>query len=146
MAAEMMSILLDVSEGISAENCIGSIWSWKPASLPISVIRSTITPWMLLVLVSRNVKGTPVGVEPTLNTCCADTGATARTRAAAAAWTRRLKSILSLTNLGTGRGIPSNKKKVIARFAVQAYFHNREIMFTSSSNSQVIFMHLKEAV
>jgi len=47
--------------------------------------------------------------------------------------------------LGTGRRIPSNKKQVIARFAVQVYFHNREIMVTSSANAQEIFMHMKEA-
>src|SRR3954465_9587612 len=38
-------------------------------------MRSTIRPWMLLVGVSRKVKGTPVGVEPTFMTCCAIAGA-----------------------------------------------------------------------
>ena len=86
IAAEMMSILLEVSDGTSAENCIGSIWTWKPASLPISVMRSTMMPWMVLVLVSRKVKGMPVGVEPTFITCCADAGTAAvRTTAAIAA-------------------------------------------------------------
>jgi len=37
-------------------------------------MRSTMMPWMLLVLVSRKVNGTPVGVEPTFRTCCADAG------------------------------------------------------------------------
>jgi hypothetical protein len=41
---------------------------------------------MLLVLVSRKVKGTPVGVEPTFSTFCADAGiAAVRTTAANAA-------------------------------------------------------------
>jgi hypothetical protein len=33
----------------------------------ISVMISTITPWIWFDLVSRKVKGTPVGVEPTLD-------------------------------------------------------------------------------
>src|SRR4051794_10108970 len=49
---------------------------------------------MVLVLVSRKVKGIPVGVEPTLSTGCADAGMAARTSAAVAARTRRLKSIV----------------------------------------------------
>ena len=77
IAAAMMSILFDVSEAISAENCIGSTCTAKPASLPISVMRSTITPWIVLVLVSRKVKGTPVGVEPTFITVSANAGGTA---------------------------------------------------------------------
>jgi len=44
MAAEMRSILPEVSEAISVENCIGSIVTAKPASLPTAVTRSTITP------------------------------------------------------------------------------------------------------
>jgi len=68
MAAEIASILEVVSAGIRAENCIGSIATWKPASLPISVMRSTMKPWIVLVLVSRKVNGTPVGVEPTRTT------------------------------------------------------------------------------
>ena len=36
--------LFEVSDGTSAENCIGSICTWKPASLPISVMRSTMMP------------------------------------------------------------------------------------------------------
>jgi hypothetical protein len=46
----------------------------KPASLPISVMISTITPWIWFDLVSKKVKGTPVGVEPTFRTCCAGAG------------------------------------------------------------------------
>jgi len=86
IAAEMMSILLDVSEGISVENCIGSIWTWKPASL--QNLGDEIDHHTLdgVGLVSRNVKGTPVAVEPTLSTCCAEPGtAAARARAAVAA-------------------------------------------------------------
>src|SRR5215218_6343424 len=85
IAAAMMSILLDVSDGISAENCIGSICTLKPASLPTSVTRSTMMPWMELVLVSRKVKGMPVGVEPTFSTCCAEAGAPAAIASAATA-------------------------------------------------------------
>src|SRR3954464_11298220 len=66
IAAEMMSIFEAVSAGISVENCSGSTTTVKPASLPTALTRSTITPWMVLVLVSRNVKGRPVGVAPTL--------------------------------------------------------------------------------
>jgi hypothetical protein len=66
IAAAMMSILLLVSDGISVENCMPSTSTLKPASAAIAFIRSTMIPWIVLVLVSRNVKGTPVGVEPTL--------------------------------------------------------------------------------
>jgi hypothetical protein len=38
------------------------------------VMISTITPWIWFDLVSRKVKGTPVGVEPTFRTCCAGAG------------------------------------------------------------------------
>src|SRR4051812_27664681 len=75
IAAAMISMRFEVSEPIRVENCIGSTWTSKPASLPISVMRSTIRPWMVLVWVSRKVKGTPVGVEPTFMTCCAIAGA-----------------------------------------------------------------------
>jgi hypothetical protein len=44
--------------------------------------------------------------------------------------------------LGTGRRIPS-ATDVIVRFAVQAYFHNREIMVTLLAPAQEIFMHMK---
>ncbi|MNL60102.1 hypothetical protein D3C87_1838860 [compost metagenome] len=66
MAAEMISILPEVSAAISAENCIGWISILNPPSLAIPSMTSTITPWMVLVLASRKVKGVPVGVDPTL--------------------------------------------------------------------------------
>jgi len=66
IAAEMMSILLLVSDGISAENGVASTVTLKPWVSPIAVIRSTIAPWICCVLVSMKVNGTPVGVEPTL--------------------------------------------------------------------------------
>jgi hypothetical protein len=47
--------------------------------------------------------------------------------------------------LGTGRRIP-RVTQLIVRFAVQAYFHDREIMVTLVANVQGIFMHMKEAV
>src|SRR5579872_6131195 len=102
----MTSILFAVSEAIRVENCIGSIWTENPASLPISVIRSTITPWMLLVLVSRKVKGTPVGVEPTFRTCWAKLGpAIVSMRIAASK--RRLKFIANLFEKRKGRPVAS---------------------------------------
>src|SRR5262245_58996212 len=64
----MISILFAVSAGISVENVMPSISTLKPASAPIALMRSTIKPSMVLVLVSRKVKGIPVGVEPTLST------------------------------------------------------------------------------
>jgi len=42
--------------------------------------------------------------------------------------------------LGTGRRIPPQE----VGFAVQAYFHNREIMVTLPISVQEIFMHMKE--
>jgi hypothetical protein len=36
--------------------------------------------------------------------------------------------------------------KPVAGFAVQAYFHNHEIMVTLPTAMQEIFMHMKEAV
>ncbi|MNR34278.1 hypothetical protein D3C85_1520380 [compost metagenome] len=53
---------------MSAENAMGSICTANPASLPTAFTMSTITPSMLLVLVSRNVNGLPVGVDPTFST------------------------------------------------------------------------------
>src|SRR6201994_4265348 len=86
IAAAMISILFDVSDGIRVENCMPSISTLKPASLPISLIRSTITPSMVLVLVSRKVKGMPVGVEPTFSTwssaCAPNDARVAKTTAA----------------------------------------------------------------
>ncbi|MHC2368758.1 hypothetical protein ACVIQT_003406 [Bradyrhizobium diazoefficiens] len=59
-------------------------------------------PWMVLVLVSRKVKGMPVGVEPTFSTCCAEAGTTAAIASAAtAAWTKRFNAIAS--PFGSGR-------------------------------------------
>ena len=37
-------------------------------------------------------------------------------------------------------------KRVTLRFAVQAYFHDREIMVTLPLGVQGIFMHMKEAI
>src|SRR5688572_3249983 len=95
MAAEMMSILLDVSEAISVENCIGSICTLKPASLPTAVTMSTIIPWMVLVLVSRNVNGMPVGVEPTLRVVCAAAGMASNVAAASAKKERKRVLVMS---------------------------------------------------
>jgi len=62
IAAEMMSILFDVSEGISAENCIGSIWTWKPdpCRLGDEIDHHTLDA----VLGIEEREGTPVAVEP----------------------------------------------------------------------------------
>jgi len=51
---------------------MGSICTPKPASLPTALTMSTITPSMVLVLVSRKVNGVPVGVEPTFKTVWAE--------------------------------------------------------------------------
>jgi hypothetical protein len=48
--------------------------------------------------------------------------------------------------LGTGRRICVLVNKPVAGFAVQAYFHNHEIMVTLPAGMQEIFMHMKEAV
>jgi hypothetical protein len=58
---------------------------------------STITPWIWFDLVSRKVKGTPVGVEPTFRTCCAGQ---ADLRAATA---RRAAKRLARKSAATGR-------------------------------------------
>lgn len=66
MAAEMMSILFEVSEGIRAENTVCCTLTVKPPALPTAVTVSTIMPWMELLLTSRKVNGMPVAVAPTL--------------------------------------------------------------------------------
>src|SRR5258708_8038039 len=107
---------------------------------------------MLLVLVSRNVKGMPVGVEPTFNTCCAEAGtAAAMAEAAMATWTRRLKDI-ALPPVGGGRAVARHDfrrerllDEKVADKAVQAYFHQYEIVVTFPKSLQAIFMHMKEA-
>jgi hypothetical protein len=43
-----------------------SIWLVKPPALPTAWATSTITPWMLLLLISRKVNGEPLAVAPTL--------------------------------------------------------------------------------
>ena len=57
------------------------------ACIGIGVMPVTgMMPWMVLVLVSRKVKGMPVGVEPTFSACCAEAGRlAARARTATAA-------------------------------------------------------------
>jgi hypothetical protein len=47
--------------------------------------------------------------------------------------------------LGTGRRIRS-ATQLIVRFAIQAYFHNREIMVTLLAAAQGTFMRMKEAI
>src|ERR1700738_2372687 len=90
---------------------------------------------MLLVLVSRKVKGIPVGVEPTFNTCCAEAGTlAAMAEAAMATWTRRLNDI-ALPPVRERRAVARHgsrregrlDEKVAAK-AVQAYFHQYEIV------------------
>lgn len=70
----MMLILLDVSEGISVENCIGLICMLNLVFFLILVIRLIMMFWMLLVLVLRKVKGMFVGVELILSICCVEVG------------------------------------------------------------------------
>src|SRR5205085_10378535 len=98
---------------------------------------------MLLVLVSRKVKGMPVGVEPTFSTCCADAGIapTATTTAAIAAWTRRLRAMAPPPGSNTAPALDQR----VAGNAVPAYFHHYEIVVTPATALQAIFMHMKEA-
>src|SRR5829696_594493 len=74
IAAATTSMRFEVSAPMRVENCIGSTCTENPASLPIAVMMSTITPWIVFDCVSRKVKGMPVGVEPTLTVCCASAG------------------------------------------------------------------------
>src|SRR6266702_279111 len=107
---------------------------------------------MVLVLVSRKVKGIPVGVDPTFNTCCADAGTlTAMAEAVIATWTRRLKDI-ALPPVGRGRAVARHYSRregcldeKVAGKAVQAYFHQYEIVVTIPRSLQADFMHMKEA-
>src|SRR5215208_1275653 len=75
IAAATTSMRFEVRAPMRVENCIGSTCTENPASLPIAVMMSTITPWIVFDCVSRKVKGMPVGVEPTLTVCCANAGA-----------------------------------------------------------------------
>src|ERR1700751_5790182 len=127
IAAAMISILLEVSDGISAENDIGSICTLIPASLPISVTRSTMMPWMVLVLVSRKVKGMPVGVEPTFSTCCAEAAATAAIASpATAARPKRFNAIASPFWVRPMAALADVLIVDVAGQAVSAYFHQYE--------------------
>ena len=76
------------------------------------------------------MKGTPVGVEPTLSTCCADPGAAAvSTSAATATCTKRLKSIVPSHKVWTPAGM-FRLRQAIEGFAGQADFYNCGIMLT----------------
>jgi hypothetical protein len=57
-----------------------------------------------------------------------------------------LKSIVPPDTFGHRLAHSVYNKRVIVRFAVQAYFHNHEIMVTLPTGMQEIFMHMKEAV
>src|SRR6266478_9682403 len=101
---------------------------------------------MLLVLVSRKVKGMPVGVEPTFNTCCAEAGTpAAMATTAIAAWTSRLRGIASPPVPGEAERSPAVLDEKVADKAVRAYFHQYEIVVTFPRSLQAIFMHMKEA-
>ncbi|MNQ95050.1 hypothetical protein D3C85_1105920 [compost metagenome] len=67
IAAEMMSILLAVRDGISEAKVVCAISTSKPAALETASTVSIIMPWILLLFTSRKVKGAPVAVAPTLN-------------------------------------------------------------------------------
>ncbi|MCY1382150.1 hypothetical protein D9M69_701370 [compost metagenome] len=66
MAAEIRSIFFAVSDGISAAKVVCWISTSNPPALATAWAASTIMPWMLWLLTSRKVKGTPVAVAPTL--------------------------------------------------------------------------------
>jgi hypothetical protein len=57
-----------------------------------------------------------------------------------------LKSIVPPHKFGQRPAHSVYSKRVIVRFAVQAYFHNHEIMVTLLAGMQEIFMLMKEAV
>ena len=91
IAAAMTSTLFACSAAISVLKVIGVISTVKPWSLPIAFMRSTMIPEISLVLVSRKVNGTPVGVEATRTTGCAKRrAAQAEADAAVATRTRRI--------------------------------------------------------
>jgi len=95
----------------------------------ISVMISTITPWIWFDLVSRKVKGTPVGVEPTFRTCCAGAGRLAgsdRGRATAVACRRVRPNAASGNNrlefhLEAWRGGPRRYRRL--QFSCDARVH-----------------------
>jgi hypothetical protein len=87
----------------------------------------------------------PVGVEPTFSTCCAEAGkAAAMTEAAMATWTRRFKDI-ALPPVGEAERSSAILDEKVADKAVQAYFHQYEIVVTFPKSLQAVFMHMKEA-
>jgi hypothetical protein len=57
-----------------------------------------------------------------------------------------LKSIVPSHKVGQRPAHSLFRKQAIVRFAVLAYFHDREIMVTLPSSVQGIFMHMKEAI
>jgi hypothetical protein len=57
-----------------------------------------------------------------------------------------LKSIVPSHKVGQRPAYSLYRKQAIVRFAVLAYFHDREIMVTLPSGVQGIFMHMKEAI
>jgi hypothetical protein len=57
-----------------------------------------------------------------------------------------LKNIVPPDTFGHRPAHSVDNKRGIVRFAVQAYFHNHEIMVTLPTGMQDIFMHMKEAV
>ncbi|GGI29748.1 hypothetical protein GCM10010987_56020 [Bradyrhizobium guangdongense] len=86
----------------------------------------------------------PVGVEPTLSTCCAEAGITAAIASAAIA--ARPKRFIA-SPFGSDRWWLSHVVIAdVAGRAVSAYFHQYENLATVSRTMQVIFMHMKEAV
>jgi hypothetical protein len=57
-----------------------------------------------------------------------------------------LKSIVPSHKFGQRPAHSLYRKQAIVRFAIQAYFHDREIMVTLPPGVQGIFMHMKEAI
>src|SRR5262249_39090382 len=91
----------------------GSIVTAKPESLPTAVTRSTITPWMVLVLVLRKVNGMPVGVDPTLSTGCACAGMNAKPTTAASV-RKNLRMIMSASPSRSARACLA-RHRIISR-------------------------------
>src|SRR5215218_1580207 len=123
IAAATTSMRFEVSAPMRVENCIGSTCTENPASLPIAVMMSTITPWIVFDCVSRKVKGIPVGVEPTLTVCCASAGAAkpmARPAAAKAKSFRNAIMVLPVRGCRSRRRLPLLRPSLAGREALNA--------------------------
>src|SRR6266567_2326413 len=105
IAAAMTSILFACSDAISVLKVMGLTSAVNPWSLPISLMISTMIPEIWLVLVSRNVKGMPVGVDPTRTTCWASLAPNQPNARAVATTTRQSNLTIMAGNPPEGDGV-----------------------------------------